>query len=102
VNTRFHRRRLEPSTAILSNSQIPLLRCTVDGRTGSDAPVISPLPTTVGLPPAAESLGQATPPQHAAFQIAELIEHEQRVVAGALIMTVPNAVPLFAMGWTHA
>jgi len=40
--------------------------------------------------------------QHAAFQIAELIEHEQRVVAGALVMTVPDAVLLFAMGRAHA
>jgi Sulfite exporter TauE/SafE len=29
--------------------------------------------------------------QDAALQVAELVEHEQRVVAGALVMTVPDA-----------
>jgi len=35
--------------------------------------------------------------QDAAFQVAELVEHEQRVVAGALVMTVPDAHLLLAM-----
>jgi hypothetical protein len=35
--------------------------------------------------------------QDAALQIAELIEHEQRVVAGALVMAVPDAHLLLAM-----
>ena len=35
--------------------------------------------------------------QGTAFQIAELIEHEQRVVAGALVMAVPDAHLLLAM-----
>src|SRR5271167_4014964 len=34
--------------------------------------------------------------QDAAFQIAELVEHEQRVIAGALIMTVSDTHPRVA------
>jgi hypothetical protein len=40
--------------------------------------------------------------QRAAFQIAELVEHEQRVKAGAGLMTVPDAGLLFAMGRAYA
>jgi hypothetical protein len=29
--------------------------------------------------------------QSAAFQIAELVEHEERMIAGALVMAVPGA-----------
>jgi hypothetical protein len=35
--------------------------------------------------------------QGAAFQIAKLVEHEQRMIAGAVIVAVPDAVFLFAM-----
>ena len=35
--------------------------------------------------------------QSAAFQITELIEHEQRVITGASVMAVPDAILLFAM-----
>src|SRR4029077_6374002 len=38
----------------------------------------------------------------AAFQVAELVEHEQRMIAGAGVMAVPDAVLLFAVRWTHA
>ena len=37
--------------------------------------------------------------QRAAFQITELIEHEQRVITGAGVMAVPHAILLLAMGW---
>ena len=37
-----------------------------------------------------------------AFQITELVEHEQRVIAGAGIMAIPDAVLLVAMGRAHA
>ena len=40
--------------------------------------------------------------QGAAFQIAKLVEHEQRMIAGAVIVTVPDAVLLFAMRRAHA
>jgi hypothetical protein len=35
--------------------------------------------------------------QRATFQIAELVEHEQRMVAGAVIVAIPDAVLLFAV-----
>jgi hypothetical protein len=41
-------------------------------------------------------------PQGAALQIAELVEHEQRVIAGAFVMPVPDAHLLFAMGRADA
>ena len=37
-----------------------------------------------------------------AFQVAELVEHEQRVIAGAGVVTVPDAHLLFAMGRADA
>src|SRR2546421_8867680 len=40
--------------------------------------------------------------QRAAFQIAELVEYEQRMIAGAGVMAVPGAVLLFAVRRTHA
>ena len=40
--------------------------------------------------------------QSAAFQIAELVEHEQRMIAGALVMAVPDAQLLLAMGRADA
>jgi hypothetical protein len=40
--------------------------------------------------------------QRAAFQITELIEHEQRVITGAGVMAVPHAILLLAMGRAHA
>jgi Enoyl-(Acyl carrier protein) reductase len=40
--------------------------------------------------------------QSAAFQITELVEHEQRVIAGAGVMAVPDAILLLAMGRAHA
>jgi hypothetical protein len=40
--------------------------------------------------------------QRAPFQIAELVEQEQRMIAGALVMPVPAALFLFAVGWTDA
>jgi len=40
--------------------------------------------------------------QRAAFQIAELVEHEQQMIAGAFVMPVPDAHLLFAMGRTDA
>jgi hypothetical protein len=40
--------------------------------------------------------------QSAAFQITELVEDEQRVIAGTGIMAVPDAVLLLAMRRTHA
>jgi hypothetical protein len=40
--------------------------------------------------------------QRAAFQITELVEHEQRVIAGASVMAVPDAHLLFAVGRAHA
>ena len=40
--------------------------------------------------------------KRAAFQITELVEHEQRMIAGAGIMAVPDAVLLFAVGRAHA
>ena len=36
--------------------------------------------------------------QSASFQIAKLIEQEQRMIAGAGVMAVPDAHFLFAMG----
>jgi hypothetical protein len=35
--------------------------------------------------------------QGAVFQIAELIEHKQRMVAGAVVVPIPDTVLLFAM-----
>ena len=40
--------------------------------------------------------------QGAAFEITELVEHEQRMIAGAGVMPVPNAHLLLAMGRAHA
>ena len=40
--------------------------------------------------------------QGAAFQIAILVENEQRMIAGAVIVTVPDTVFLFAMRRAHA
>jgi hypothetical protein len=40
--------------------------------------------------------------QLAAFQIAKLVEQKQRIIAGAFIMAVPDAVLLFAMRRAHA
>src|ERR1700732_889001 len=40
--------------------------------------------------------------KRAPFEVAELIEHEQRMVAGAGIMAVPDAVLLFAVRRVHA
>jgi hypothetical protein len=40
--------------------------------------------------------------QDAALQIAELVEHEQRMIAGALVMTVPDAHLLLTMRRTDA
>jgi len=40
--------------------------------------------------------------QRAAFQITELIEHEQRMIAGAGVMAVPDAHLLLAVRWAHA
>jgi hypothetical protein len=40
--------------------------------------------------------------QSAALQITELIEHEQRMIAGAGVVPVPDAVLLLAMRRTHA
>jgi hypothetical protein len=40
--------------------------------------------------------------QGAAFQIAKLVEHEQRMIAGALEMAVPDAHLLLAMRWADA
>ena len=40
--------------------------------------------------------------QDAAFQVAELIEHEQRMIAGALVMAIPDAHLLLAMGRADA
>jgi hypothetical protein len=37
--------------------------------------------------------------QHAAFQIAELIEHEQRMIAGASEVAVVGSAFLIAVGW---
>src|SRR3954454_25194060 len=41
-------------------------------------------------------------PQDTAFDIAELVEHEERVVAGAAEMAVVSAAFLFAIGWAFA
>src|SRR5262249_2217694 len=40
--------------------------------------------------------------QRGAFQVTELIEHEQRVITGAGVMAVPHAILLLAMGRAHA
>src|SRR5262249_55030803 len=40
--------------------------------------------------------------QNAAFQVAELVEHEKRMVAGAFVMAVPNTHLLFAVRRAHA
>src|SRR5215510_13939389 len=40
--------------------------------------------------------------QSAAFEVAKLVEHEQRVIAGAGEMAVPDALLLLAMGRAHA
>src|ERR1700693_968223 len=40
--------------------------------------------------------------QGAAFQIAILVENERRMIAGAVIVTVPDTVFLFAMRQAHA
>jgi hypothetical protein len=37
-----------------------------------------------------------------AFEVAVLIEHEERVIAGAAEMTIPYALLLLAMGWADA
>jgi hypothetical protein len=58
------------------------------------------------LIPRHDRLQNAVPPvgavdvaraQGAAFQIAKLVEHEQRMIAGAVILAIPDAVFLFAM-----
>ena len=41
-------------------------------------------------------------PQRTAFEIAKLVEHEERVIAGAFEMAVPDAQLLLAMGRAHA
>jgi hypothetical protein len=41
-------------------------------------------------------------PQGAALQIAKLVEHEERMIAGAGIVAVPDAVLLFAVSRTDA
>src|SRR5262244_3708701 len=40
--------------------------------------------------------------QSTAFEVAKLVEHEQCVIAGALVMTVPDAQLLLAVGRAHA
>lgn len=40
--------------------------------------------------------------QGATFQIAELIEDKQRMITGALVVTVLDGALLLAMRWTHA
>src|SRR6476620_8176992 len=40
--------------------------------------------------------------QRTVFQIAELVEDEQRMIAGAIVMAVPDAVLLLAMGRADA
>jgi hypothetical protein len=40
--------------------------------------------------------------QGTAFQIAELVEHEQRMIAGAVVVAIPEAVLLLAVRRTHA
>src|SRR5262245_42833620 len=40
--------------------------------------------------------------QSTAFEVAKLIEHEQRVIAGAGVMAVPDAHLLLAVGRAHA
>src|SRR5215510_12315375 len=40
--------------------------------------------------------------QSAAFEVPKLVEHEQRVIAGAGVMAVPDALLLLAMGRAHA
>ena len=40
--------------------------------------------------------------QRASFKIAELIEHEQRMIAGALVVAVPDAILLLALGRADA
>ena len=58
------------------------------------------------LPPARPrgraALAFARRSQGAAFQIAELVEHEQRMIAGAFVMAFPDAHLLLAMGRTDA
>ena len=65
-----------------------------------------PFPVTLNdrLQNAAPTIGavDVAGTQGTAFQIAELIEHEQRVVAGALVMAVPDAHLLLAVGRAHA
>ena len=36
------------------------------------------------------------------FQVTELVEHEERMIAGAFVMAVPDAVLLFAVSRTDA
>src|SRR5262249_23249574 len=40
--------------------------------------------------------------QSTAFEVAKLVEHEQRMIAGAGVMPVPDAHLLLAMGRAHA
>src|SRR5262249_8559766 len=40
--------------------------------------------------------------QSTAFEVAKLVEHEQRVIAGAGVMAVPDAHLLLAVGRAHA
>jgi hypothetical protein len=40
--------------------------------------------------------------QRAPFQIAELVEYEQRMITGAFVVAIPDAVLLFAVGRAHA
>ena len=40
--------------------------------------------------------------QSAAFQIAELVEYEERMITGAVIVTFPDAHLLFAVRRAHA
>jgi hypothetical protein len=40
--------------------------------------------------------------ERAAFQITELVEHKERVVAGAFVVAVPDAQLLLAMSRTDA
>ena len=40
--------------------------------------------------------------KRAAFQVTELVEHEQRMIAGTFVMTVPDAALLFTVRRAHA
>jgi hypothetical protein len=58
-------------------------------------------PATASTPRPSDTVGLAAAGAQPGL-IAELVEHEQRMIAGAGVMAVPGAVLLLAVRWAHA